>query len=103
MFKAMILLKRKEGLSFADFKHWWMTRHVPLARQLPGLKKGVVNIAAGDGDGDFDGVSELWFETEQQFIDAYASDMGQKVAADSLSMVSRRERLFVHENQFFPD
>ena len=101
MFKAMILLKRKEEMSFAEFKNWLLIEHAPRARQLPGLKRAVFNLVAGAGDGNYDSVSELWFESEQHFIDAYASDIGQNVAADSLSKVVKRDRLLVSEHEVF--
>lgn len=100
MFKAMILLKRRDGLRPDEFRDWWLERHAPLARRLPGLRRAVFNIV--EGDGEYDGVSELWFDSEQAFAAAYASGIGKQVAADSISMVSRRERLLVAENPIFP-
>ena len=99
MFKAMILLKRKDGLSFEDFKRHWLEVHATLVRQLPGLRKSVFNFDLSAGEGDTDAVSELWFDTEQAFTDAYASEVGQQVAADALSMVSSRVRVLVEEHQ----
>jgi len=95
MFKAMILLKRAEGTSFRAFREWWLVDHKPLAAQLPGLMKAVFNLV--DGEGEFDGVSELWFDSEEAFTAAYETDIGKRVAADSLVHVSRRERLLVSE------
>ncbi len=98
----MILLKRKEGMSFDAFAHWWLNDHAPLARSLPGLKQAVFNLVQGDANGDYDGVSELWFDSESDFTNAYATDIGQRVAADSMSKVSRRDRLFVREIRLLP-
>ncbi len=97
MFKAIILLKRKESMSLSDFKDWWLNDHAPLAKGLPGLKKAVFNLSSGDGESEFDGVSELWFDSKEHFERAYASEHGQKVAADSLANVSKRERILVEE------
>ena len=102
MFKAMILLKRRDGLGCDEFRHWWLETHAPLARRLPGLRRAVFNLVEGDGAGDYDGVSELWFDSEDDFKAAYASDVGREVAADSLSRVSKRERLLVTEHQVHP-
>ncbi|MGI9295346.1 MAG: EthD family reductase [Pseudomonadales bacterium] len=100
-FKAIILLKRKEDLSREDFIRWWLETHKPLALQLPGLKKMCINISQNE-DAEYDGASELWFDSEAAFINAYATPLGQRVAADSLSMVSRRDRLFVEEVSLEP-
>ena len=56
----------------------------------------------GDGSGDYDTVSELWFEDEQAMLDAYASDAGKVVAQDSLSKVKARVRLLVDQREIFP-
>jgi uncharacterized protein (TIGR02118 family) len=98
VFKAIILLKRKTGVSTEEFRSWWLERHAPMARQLPGVRRLCFNLAAGDGAAEFDGVSELWFDSQAAFDAAYASEIGRKVAADSLANVGRRERLFVEEH-----
>lgn len=96
MFKAIILLTRSEGASHAEFREWWLERHAPLARQLPGLRRLVFNVVDGD-DVPYDGVSELWFDSQEAFEAAYATKLGEAVAADSLAHVSARVRLFVDE------
>ena len=102
MFKAIILLKRRPDLGFDEFRHWWLEQHKPLARTLPGLRRAVFNLVRGDGEGEYDGVSELWFDSEQAFQDAYASEQGKAVAADSMTRVAKRERLPVDEHTVFP-
>jgi hypothetical protein len=42
-------------------------------------------------------VSELWFDSIEAFDAAYASEVGQRVAADSLAHVGGRVRLIVDE------
>lgn len=100
-FKAMILLKRREGLSAEAFRDWWLNQHQPLALGLPGLRRLVINIAR-DPSAPYDGCSELWFDSEADFHAAYATEHGQAVARDSLSMVARRDRIFVEEIEAGP-
>ena len=99
MFKAMIMLKRNEDMEFDAFKQHWLENHAALVRQLPEIRKAVFNFSRDEGKGEIDAVSELWFDSEQDFIDAYASDIGKQVAQDSLSKVSKRERIFIDEHQ----
>lgn len=101
-FKAIILLRRKEDLTKEAFREWWLEQHRPLALQLPGLRKMVINISQED-DAAYDGASELWFDTRALFEAAYSTDLGKAVARDSLSMVSRRDRIFVEELEFLPE
>lgn len=96
MFKAIILLTRAEGTSREEFRSWWLERHAPLARRLPGLRRLVFNVVETD-DAPCDGISELWFDTQADFEAAYESEVGQRVAADSLANVGGRVRLFVDE------
>jgi uncharacterized protein (TIGR02118 family) len=101
MIKAVILLKRKDGMTLQDFSDWMLKEHVPLALKLDGLKRYQVNIAK-DPDNDYDGVSELWFDSEDAMLAAYASAHGKTVAADSMAHVSLRKRLVVEEHPFTP-
>lgn len=96
MFKAVVLLTRAQGSTREEFRAWWLERHAPLARELPGLRRLVFNVVDTES-APYDGVSELWFETRGAFEAAYASEIGQRVAADSLANVSGRIRLLVDE------
>ena len=96
MFKAVILLTRKDGMSKDEFRNWMLVGHSPLAKQLPGLRKLVFNVVEND-DAPYDGVSELWFDTREAFDAAYATEIGKRVAGDSLANVKARVRLFVDE------
>lgn len=102
MFKAMIFLTRREGVSREAFAEWWLQRHAPMAAQLPGVRGIHFNLVDGEAAGGFDGVSELWFDSRSDFDAAYATPHGQAVAADSMANVSRRERLFVDEHRVVP-
>ena len=100
MFKAMILLKRKEEYSQREFRNWWLGEHAQLGIQLPGLLKLCFNTVE-DEESLYDGVAELWFDSENDFAEAYQTELGKAVAADSLAHVLRRDRLFVDENILF--
>ena len=106
MFKAIILLYRRDDMTHADFRRWWLDDHAPLARQLPGCRRLVFNLlaeapdAAPDAAPDVsaDGISELWFDSRAAFDAAYATELGRRVAADSTAHVRSRLRLFVEEH-----
>jgi len=102
VFKAIILLTRGADQTPEDFRRWWLEDHAPLARQLPGLRGLTFNLASpglnGDAELPYDGVSELWFDSREAFDAAYATDLGKRVASDSLQHVSGRLRLFVEEH-----
>lgn len=97
MFKAIILLSRPEDASRDAFRTWWLEQHAPLARQLPGVRRLVFNVVATE-ETPYDGISELWFDSREAFEAAYASEVGQRVAADTLAHVGARVRLIVDEH-----
>jgi uncharacterized protein (TIGR02118 family) len=96
--KAIILLTRRADQSHDEFAAWWLGEHAPLARRLPGVRRAVFNLVDQPADGDPDGVSELWFDSRDDFTAAYATEIGQAVVADTLAHVSSRQRVFVDEH-----
>ena len=103
MFKAMILLTKNDDQSVEQFVDWWTVQHAPLARQLPGLRRAVFNVVTSSSETDApSGVAELWFDTQEDFEAAYATDIGKAVAQDSLDNVSARVRFLIDEHEIFP-
>ena len=98
MFKAIILLKKKEEVSAEEFKNWWINSHSSKAAMLPKIRKLCFNLVENEGDKTYDGVAEQWFDSQSDFEAAYASDLGKAVAADSMANVLKRDRLFVVEH-----
>lgn len=95
MFKAAILLKRRPEVSVDEFADWWLRRHAPLASELPDVRRVVFNLVE---DGPYDGISELWFDSQEAMERAYATDHGRAVAADTLTMVAERVRMPIAEH-----
>ena len=99
MFKAMIVLTRREDMTHAEFAQWWLQKHDSMAGALPKIRKVVFNeVADGFDESGIDGVAELWFDTREDFDAAYATETGKATAQDSLDHVSSRVQLIVSEN-----
>lgn len=96
MLKLISLLRRPEGMSKEDFRTWVLDEHVVLARQLPGLRSYTVSLT-DDGDGAYDCVNELYFDDEEARAAAFASELGQAVAADAAAHASERVHLVTTE------
>ena len=109
MIKVMWFLKRKEGLSLAEFRAWWLERHADdVARhQSPHLARYVVNVRVDEDDlpgrpveePEWDGVAEQWFETEAAFRAVYGR-AESPTRADTLAHVSRFQRIVVTETEY---
>jgi len=101
MFKAMIMLTRSADMSHEDFKAWWIGEHQLLAQQLPGVVKIRFNVVEQDETAPCDGIAELWFESQVAFTEAYATEIGKTVAADSMAHLASRVRMFTEEVSVF--
>lgn len=102
MIKIMALMKRREDMSFADFRKWIMEDHVAFARNLPGMKKYTSNVLLSENpDAPFDGVSEMFFEDEAAMAAAFATEAGKVAGGDAASHCSNRFRMICEEKLQF--
>jgi hypothetical protein len=46
-------------------------------------------------------MAELWFESQEAFTEAYATEIGKAVAADSMAHLASRVRMFTEEVDVF--
>ena len=95
MIKFIMCLTRHESLTRAEFTDYWMHKHGPFFMKnaaIMGAKKYVqsqtidtpVNEALRASRGmlpEFDGVAEVWFESQEAFAAGMSTPEGQKLAA----------------------
>ena len=103
MIKAIVGLHRRPDMSREEFREYFQTTHAPLLRQLPGLRRLVVNFAlpGPDGEPTYDGFGEDWFDSPEAMAAAFASPQGQAVMADAPNFidVSRVQIVVVDEDE----
>lgn len=118
MIKIMCFLKRKEGMSPAAFKDYYETTHAPLIeKMLPFYKTFTRNFFApvqdyetGHMDNiseqglDFDVVTELTFETQEDYDKIVAGlsdpDIGAIITADEVNIFDRSKmRVFIMDTE----
>ena len=63
MLKLISLMKRKDGMTKEEFIQWATVDHAPFAREIPGMRKYVVNVTEAE-DAPFDAANEMWFDDE---------------------------------------
>lgn len=76
--KGVFLVRRKPGLSVAEFQDYWRTKHAPLAPRTPRLLRYVQchvlpETYESDTPPAFDGVAELWWPDAAKFKESWAS------------------------------
>ncbi|MEM9378462.1 MAG: EthD domain-containing protein [Planctomycetota bacterium] len=95
MIKFVMCLHRRADLSRAEFQDYWKNSHAPLFQSFVdthGALRYVQDHTLDSPVNDtlrtsrgmieaFDGVAEVWFESEQAFVDAMSSPEGEKLGA----------------------
>lgn len=98
MLKLISLLRRADGISKEEFSDWVVNDHAVFARELPGLRRYVVNVTQSD-DSPYDAVNELWFDDEEARAAAFASDAGKAAGGDAAAHASERVHLITVEHE----
>ncbi len=75
MMKMVLLLTRKPELSPEQFVSYWRTKHAPMVRKVPHLRRYVISLRTKSiaGEPMPDGVAELWFDDMGSLEAAMAS------------------------------
>lgn len=97
MIRITFLLRRRAGLSEAEFRRYWLEEHGPLvashASRINALRYVQVHTlddpanaamaeARGGMEEPYDGVAEVWFESRGALLEALSSSAGQQAAAE---------------------
>ena len=84
MQKLVYVLQLREDMSREEALRYWRDVHGPIAAKVPGLRKYVQDpaTAAPEGDLQFGGIAELWFDSEEAFRSAMASPEWRATIAD---------------------
>ncbi len=119
MIKLMYCLRRKPGVSRADFQHYWRTTHAPLVAGVAatlGVRRYVqshtiatgldvaISTARGCTVEPYDGVAELWWDDEAGLIAGASSEAGAQASVmllkDEANFIDfeRSTIFFVQEN-----
>lgn len=93
MINAFTLLKRKPGLSVAEFQRYWRHEHADLIARLPGVKRYVQSHVLGEyhqgKEPIYDGIAELSVNNSQAFREISTSDAYAAVQADEERFLDR--------------
>lgn len=99
--KRLGILRKKEGMTHADFVKHWMGTHATLCCKLPKLRRYSVNLVDRERFPKFgyDGFSELWFDSEEDMKAAFESPEGVTLLADLPNFTSVIDPIISVETQ----
>jgi uncharacterized protein (TIGR02118 family) len=98
MLKVISLLKRRDDISFEEFRKWALEEHPPLGKKLPGIRRYRMSVLLEDNpDLPCDAVSEFWFDDNDARLEAFATPEGKAAGADAAAHCSSRVHLLTEE------
>ena len=104
MIKLVFTLRRRDGMTRAEFQRYWREQHAPLVRRnaealrirryvqthaLDTELDGVIAAPRGSQSSYYDGVAELWWDSFEDIVAAMSSEAGQVAGAELLEDESR--------------
>ena len=110
MIKLIFCLRRKPGMSLAEFQDYWLNRHAPLVRshaETLRIKRYVQTHTLDDpstqqaiarargAPENYDGVAELWWESREDMAAGVATPEGR---AASIALLEDERKFIDHAN-----
>lgn len=98
--KRIGLLHKKKSLTHEQFVAHWLNVHAELCKKLPKMRRYSINFIdrAKSPNLNYDGFSELWFDSEEDLKAAIASPEGQTLMADLPNFTEKIEPALVTEH-----
>jgi uncharacterized protein (TIGR02118 family) len=95
MIKFVFCAKRRPHMSRAEFQEYWLHHHGPLFKKFADTYRAVRYVQSHTIDSslnenirqsrgmsqEYDGVGEIWWQSEEDFLAAISSPEGQKLRA----------------------
>ena len=95
MIKFVMCIARRRDMTREEFRGYWMNKHGPFFMQNADAMRAkryvqshTVDTPLNDGLRssrgmlpEYDGVAEVWFESEEELMEAMSSPAGQKLSA----------------------
>ena len=95
MIKLVMCLHRRPDLTREQFQDYWLNQHGPFFQEHAGAMRSkryvqshTVSTPLNDGlresrsmVPEYDGVAEVWFESEQDMVEAMSTPEGQELGA----------------------
>jgi uncharacterized protein (TIGR02118 family) len=97
----LVVLYRKPG-DTAAFDNYYFAHHVPLAKTIPGLEQIEVSdgpVSTPQGDSAYHLVATLSFDTMDDLMGAFASEKGQRTAADLANFADGGAEMLVFDSR----
>ena len=110
MIKFIVCIKRNPKMSRDEFRKYWLEHHGPLFKSFAEKHKAVRYVQSHTIDSpinenikksrgyaeEYDGVGEIWWKSEKDYLEAFSSPEGQKLR----EIFSEDEAVFTNLKEF---
>ncbi len=100
MFKIIVMVTKPASITDAEFRERYLKVQGPLVAGFPGLRRYVQNPVIASSEPGVSGVAELWFDDQEAWAQARASEAFAMAARNLPSFAERTVSLVVDEVQF---
>ncbi|USZ73703.1 EthD domain-containing protein [Natronosalvus halobius] len=97
MIKLQSFIVRSDELTRSEFYDYWLNEHVPLAKDLAGLRRYRTALPVEPFMSRYDGVAELYFDTIEAFESALGPESNTPAINDVDNFENRTDRCLVTE------
>lgn len=100
MIKQVFIVKRKSGMSFDDFKNYYLEKHAPLVKNsFPEIRKYVINFALQRGkETSFDAITEIYWDDYDTIVKIAKSDIYKNIISpDEKKFIEKMEVILTQE------
>ena len=87
-YKIFGILKRPDGMTFEQFKKWWVEVHVPRVMKWQGIVGYDVNFALNENE-PFDGVGIVCFDSKEAAERIFQTLEGSSARSAAIAETSR--------------
>jgi uncharacterized protein (TIGR02118 family) len=104
--RYIAVLTRKDAMTFAEFRSYWLDTHVELALRTPNLLRyrACPAIAGLNDDvAPFDGLAEMWFESLDAFRESFDDPFWEELRNDYYGNFAMGRLQFVVEDHVVLD
>nr|WP_231751231.1 EthD family reductase [Halogeometricum sp. CBA1124] len=90
-------------MSHDEFRDYWLNEHVPLAKELPGLRRYRTAVPVTPDRSRYDGIAELYFDTVGAFESVLGPESDTPAIEDVANFEKRADRCLVTETVRYND
>lgn len=91
MVKLVLLFRKRTDISHEEFFKYWIDVHVPLVTKVPGIRRYVISpiFESPILGRDYDGMAELWFDTETAAHHALETEETRATGRDARNFIMK--------------